>query len=115
MAITNETAMAHNTSSSTIRANRTRTTISQRYRCDGPERLDERSYASAAFIAGCADLVWIMRKVPLVKDEDALLDGHRIWPVQNLSNQVSWIRLADGIGSGAVEIVITSDKFQFPE
>ena len=83
----------------------TRPRTSKRYRCVGPERLAGRSkpLPPSSQVAP-----WIMRRVPLVKDEDAL-DGHRIWAVQNLSNRVSRIRLGDGIVSGSVENVIISD------
>ena len=43
-----------------------------------------------------------------------LLEAGRLWAVQNFSNQVSRIRLAPDLASGAVERVITSDLFQVP-
>jgi sugar lactone lactonase YvrE len=43
-----------------------------------------------------------------------LLEAGRLWAVQNFSNQVSRIRLASDLASGAVERVITSDLFQVP-
>jgi len=42
-----------------------------------------------------------------------VLDGRRLWAVQN-NNQVTRIRLAPDLASGAVERVITSDLFQTP-
>jgi sugar lactone lactonase YvrE len=42
-----------------------------------------------------------------------VLDGRRLWAVQN-TNQVTRIRLAPDLASGAVERVITSDLFQTP-
>jgi sugar lactone lactonase YvrE len=42
-----------------------------------------------------------------------VLAGRRLWAVQN-SNQVTRIRLAPDLASGAVERVITSDLFQTP-
>jgi sugar lactone lactonase YvrE len=43
-----------------------------------------------------------------------VLSGHRLWAVQNFSNQISAIRLSADLGSGEVEKVITSDLFQIP-
>jgi sugar lactone lactonase YvrE len=43
-----------------------------------------------------------------------VLEGERLWAVQNRSNQVSRIRLAPDLASGVVETVITSDPFQVP-
>ena len=42
-----------------------------------------------------------------------VLQGRRLWAVQN-NNQVTRIRLAPDLASGAVERVITSDLFQTP-
>jgi sugar lactone lactonase YvrE len=42
-----------------------------------------------------------------------VLQGRRLWAVQN-TNQVTRIRLAPDLSSGAVELVITSDLFQTP-
>jgi sugar lactone lactonase YvrE len=42
------------------------------------------------------------------------LEAGRLWAVQNLSNQVSQIRLRPDLTSGAVEEVITNDLFQVP-
>jgi hypothetical protein len=50
--------------------------------------------------------------VPLV--DGIVLQGRRLWAVQNFSNQVTRIRLAPDLGSGVVERVITSDLFQTP-
>lgn len=43
-----------------------------------------------------------------------LLDGPRLWAVQNFSNQISEIRLSPDLGSGVIEQVITSSLFQIP-
>lgn len=43
-----------------------------------------------------------------------VLQGRRLWAVQNFSNQVTRIRLSAHLTSGAVEEVITSDLFQVP-
>jgi sugar lactone lactonase YvrE len=43
-----------------------------------------------------------------------VLQGRRLWAVQNFSNQVSRIRLAPDLSSGVVEEVITSELFQVP-
>jgi sugar lactone lactonase YvrE len=43
-----------------------------------------------------------------------VLDGHRLWAVQNFSNQISVIRLSPDLSSGVLERVITSDLFQIP-
>jgi sugar lactone lactonase YvrE len=43
-----------------------------------------------------------------------VLEPGRLWAVQNLSNQVSRVRLDPDLTSGAVEAVITSDLFQVP-
>jgi hypothetical protein len=43
-----------------------------------------------------------------------VLEGERLWAVQNLSNQVSRIRLGPDLAAGAVEAVIASDLFQVP-
>jgi sugar lactone lactonase YvrE len=50
--------------------------------------------------------------VPFV--DGIALEAGRLWAVQNHSNQVSQIRLAPDLTSGAVEEVITSDLFQVP-
>ncbi|WP_433227486.1 hypothetical protein [Actinomadura formosensis] len=50
-----------------------------------------------------------------VPNADGLvLEGRRLWVVQNWSNQVSRIRLSHDLMSGTVESVITHDAFQFP-
>jgi sugar lactone lactonase YvrE len=51
-------------------------------------------------------------RVPNV--DGIVLEAGRLWAVQNLSNQVSQIRLRPDLTSGAVEEVITSDLFQVP-
>jgi sugar lactone lactonase YvrE len=66
-------------------------------------RVDPASGASAA-IAGVS--------VPFV--DGIVLEGRRLWAVQNFSNQVSRIRLAPDLSAGVVEAVITSDLFQTP-
>jgi len=43
-----------------------------------------------------------------------LLDGARLWAVQNFDNQVSEIRLTPDLGAGAIEKVITSSLFEVP-
>jgi len=43
-----------------------------------------------------------------------LLDGPRLWAVQNFSNQISEIRLSPDLGSGVTEKVITSSLFEVP-
>ena len=65
--------------------------------------VDPRTGASAA-IAG-AD-------VPNV--DGIVLRGHRLWAVQNFSNQVSRFRLDGHLTSATLERVITSDLFQIP-
>ena len=43
-----------------------------------------------------------------------VLQGRRLWAVQNFDNQVTRIRLSPHLTSGVVEEIITSDLFQFP-
>jgi sugar lactone lactonase YvrE len=43
-----------------------------------------------------------------------VLEGGRLWAVQNFSNQVSRIRLAPDLAAGVIEEVITSPLFQIP-
>ncbi|HET9939276.1 MAG TPA: hypothetical protein VFQ28_10815 [Gaiella sp.] len=43
-----------------------------------------------------------------------VLQGRRLWAVQNFDNQVTRIRLDPHLTSGVVEEVITSDLFQIP-
>jgi sugar lactone lactonase YvrE len=50
--------------------------------------------------------------VPFV--DGIVLEGERLWAVQNRSNQVSQIRLAPDLTSGEVEEIISSDLFQVP-
>jgi sugar lactone lactonase YvrE len=66
-------------------------------------RVDPRTGASAT-IAGVS--------VPNV--DGIVLQGRRLWAVQNFSNQVTRIRLAPDFSSGVVEEVITSELFQVP-
>ena len=43
-----------------------------------------------------------------------VLRGHRLWAVQNFSNQVSRFRLSGDLTSGTLEKIITSELFQVP-
>lgn len=43
-----------------------------------------------------------------------LLDGGRLYAVQNFANQVAVVRLAADLGSGVIEKTLTSDNFQVP-
>jgi sugar lactone lactonase YvrE len=43
-----------------------------------------------------------------------LLDGPRLWVVQNFSNQVAEIRLAPDYSSGTVASTITNENFRIP-
>ena len=43
-----------------------------------------------------------------------VLQGRRLWAVQNFDNQVTRIRLDPHLSSGVAEEVITSDLFQIP-
>ncbi|MET4145039.1 hypothetical protein [Arthrobacter sp. UYCo732] len=43
-----------------------------------------------------------------------LVRGHQLWAVQNFSNQISRIRLADDLSSGEIRDVITSRDFKVP-
>jgi sugar lactone lactonase YvrE len=52
--------------------------------------------------------------VSLPNVDGIVLEAGRLWAVQNHSNQVSQIRLAPDLTSGAVEDVIRSDLFQIP-
>jgi sugar lactone lactonase YvrE len=52
--------------------------------------------------------------VSLPDVDGIVLEAERLWAVQNRSNQVSRIRLAPDLASGAVEELITSDLFQVP-
>jgi hypothetical protein len=65
--------------------------------------VDPNSGASAT-IAGAS--------VPNV--DGIVLQGRRLWAVQNFSNQVARIRLSPNLASAVVEEVITSDLFQVP-
>lgn len=65
--------------------------------------VDPATGASAA-IAGVS--------VPNV--DGLVVEGKRLWAVQNRINQVSVIRLDGDLGSGTVESVITSPLFQVP-
>jgi len=65
--------------------------------------VDPATGASAA-IAGVS--------VPNV--DGILLDGSRLWAVQNFSNQISEVRLSHDLASGVIEKVITSSLFEVP-
>lgn len=43
-----------------------------------------------------------------------LFETGRLWAVQNLSNQVTELRLSSDLASATVERIITSDRFQIP-
>jgi sugar lactone lactonase YvrE len=43
-----------------------------------------------------------------------LVRGHQLWAVQNFSNQISRVRLADDLASGEIRKVITSEDFNVP-
>ena len=43
-----------------------------------------------------------------------VMQGHRLWAVQNFSSQISAIRLSSDLSSGQLEKVITSSEFQIP-
>jgi hypothetical protein len=43
-----------------------------------------------------------------------VLEGRRLWAVQNFSNQISAIRLSSDLSFGQLEKVITSSEFQIP-
>jgi sugar lactone lactonase YvrE len=43
-----------------------------------------------------------------------LLDGSRLWAVQNFDNKISEIRLGRDLRSGVIEKVITSSRFEVP-
>ena len=43
-----------------------------------------------------------------------VLSGHRLWEVQNFSNQITRIRLNDELTAGTAEKVITSSSFKIP-
>ncbi|CCH32761.1 hypothetical protein ABZ816_30715 [Actinosynnema sp. NPDC047251] len=52
--------------------------------------------------------------VDVPKADGLVLEGLRLWVVQNRVNQVSRVRLSPDLASGVVEEVITHDAFQFP-
>jgi sugar lactone lactonase YvrE len=52
--------------------------------------------------------------VSLPNVDGIVLEAERLWAVQNLSNQVSQIRLGPDLTSGELEEVITSDLFEVP-
>jgi sugar lactone lactonase YvrE len=51
-------------------------------------------------------------RVPNV--DGIVLDGRRLWAVQNFNNQVTRLRLSPDLTSGVVEKIITSRLFQVP-
>jgi sugar lactone lactonase YvrE len=65
--------------------------------------IDPDTGASAA-IAGIS--------VPNV--DGIVLSGHRLWAVQNFSNQISRFRLRSDLTAGTFEKLITSEHFQLP-
>jgi len=52
--------------------------------------------------------------VDVPKADGLVLEGRRLWVVQNWVNQVSRVRLSPDLTSGTLEGVITHDAFQFP-
>ena len=42
------------------------------------------------------------------------LQGHKLWAVQNFSNQISAVRLSADLSSGTVEYTITDPNFEIP-
>ena len=50
--------------------------------------------------------------VPFV--DGILVQGQRLWAVQNFENQISRIDLSNNFSSGVIEDVITSKHFQIP-
>lgn len=52
--------------------------------------------------------------VDVPKADGLVLDGRRLWVVQNWINQVSRVQLSRDLTSGTVESVIKHDAFQFP-
>lgn len=67
--------------------------------------VDPRTGASATIDLGGAT-------VP--NGDGLLIDGPRLWVVQNFSNQVSQVRLAPGYRSGTIESVLTSPDLRIP-
>ena len=51
---------------------------------------------------------------PVPNADGILLDGPRLWVVQNFSNQVAEIRLAPDYSSGTVASTITNENFRIP-
>jgi hypothetical protein len=52
--------------------------------------------------------------VDVPRADGLVLEGRRLWVVQNWINQVSRVQLSDDLTSGTVESVITHNAFQFP-
>ena len=55
----------------------------------------------------------VIAGVSVPRVDGIVLEAEHLWAVQT-SNQVSKIRLRPDLGSGVVERIITSDRFQFP-
>ena len=56
----------------------------------------------------------IIAGVSVPNVDGIVLRGHRLWAVQNFSNQVSRFKLTAGFSSGTLEKVITNGLFQIP-
>ena len=56
----------------------------------------------------------LVRGVSVPNVDGILVQGQRLWAVQNFSNQISRIDLSNNFSSGVIEDVITSDDFQVP-
>jgi hypothetical protein len=50
----------------------------------------------------------------IARGKGATRRGHRIWAVQNFSNQVTRLKLSNDLSSGTPEKVITSGLFEIP-
>ncbi len=56
----------------------------------------------------------VVQGVSVPNVDGILVQGQRLWAVQNFMNQISRIDLSNNFSSGVVEDVITSDHFQIP-
>jgi sugar lactone lactonase YvrE len=56
----------------------------------------------------------LIQGVNLPNVDGILLNGHRLWAVQNFSNQVSEVRLSSDLRSGVIDNVISSNLFEVP-
>lgn len=56
----------------------------------------------------------VIEGVDVPKADGLVLEGRRLWVIQNWINQVSRVRLDQDLTSGTVESVIRNDAFQFP-